>query len=909
MTRLALRAFAALLLFTSFAALAQALPSGVTRVTSVEGITEYQLANGLRVLLAPDASKPTTTVNTTYLVGSRHENYGETGMAHLLEHLLFKGTPTYPMAWLEFTRRGLRANGSTWVDRTNYFASFAANEENLDWYLRWSADAMTNSFIAKKDLDSEMTVVRNEMEFGENNPGRVLFQKTMATAYDWHNYSKSTIGARADVENVDIARLQAFYRNYYQPDNAVLILAGRFDEAKALRLIAETFGRIPRPARKLPPLYTIDPVQEGERSVTIRRVGDTQRLLAAYHVPPGSSADFAAVELVAEVMGDTPTGRLHKSLVETKQAANIFAFALALKEPGLVMFGAQLPNDAALDTARATLLATLEKVGEQPITGAEVERARTRLLKEFDLTLNDPEKIGVALSESIALGDWRLFFLRRDRIRAVKAEDVQRVAASYLLPDNRTLGTFVPTGQPKRAPAPAFADVAAMVKDYKGQAAIAQGEAFDATSENIEARTKRLKLDNGMRVALLQKKTRGATAHASLILRLGDEQSLFGTDPIGSLTAAMLNRGAGNLTRQQIQDEFDRLKAQVTFRGESTGVVVSIETIRENLPAVLKLVTTVVRQPTFPEQEFEVLRNERTTALEAQRKEPDAVGRLALARHGNPHPKGHVRYVPDFEEAIANTRGATLAQVKAFHASFYGADSATFAAVGDFDEAAVMTALREGLGNWKSAKPYKRVPNPSYAMPPAQVKLETPDKANAYFGSQLRFAMRDEDPDYAAMLLANYIVGGGTGSMLWKRIREKEGVSYGVGSGFAASPYEPSALWTASAIYAPQNAERLEQAFREEVMRVHTQGFTEQELKDARSGVLQRRQLDRAQDGSLAGLLASMLEIDRNMAFHGALDRKLGALTLAEATAVFRKYVDPAKLVYIYAGDFAKAKK
>jgi zinc protease len=812
------------------------------------------------------------------------------------------------MAWLEFTRRGLRANGSTWVDRTNYFASFAANDDNFDWYLRWSADAMTNSFIAKKDLDSEMTVVRNEMEFGENNPGRVIFQRTMATAYSWHNYGKSTIGARADVENVAIERLQAFYRNYYQPDNAVLILAGRFDEAKALKLIAETFGRIPRPARKLQPTYTLDPVQEGERSVTVRRVGDTQRLLAAYHIPPGSSADFAAVELIAEIMGDTPTGRLHKALVETRQAASIFAFPLALKEPGLVMFGAQLPNDASLETAKATLLATLEKVQEQPITAAEVERARTRLLKEFDLTVNDPEKIGVALSEAIALGDWRLFFLRRDRIRAVKAEDVQRVAASYLLPDNRTLGAFVPTGQPRRAPAPAFADVSSMVKDYKGEAQIAQGEAFDAAPATIDARTQRLKLENGMRLALLQKKTRGATVHAYLVLRLGDEQSLFGSDPVGSLTAAMLSRGAANLTRQQIQDEFDRLKAQVNFRGDSTTLAVSIETTRESLPAVLKLVTSVVRRPTFPETELEVLRNERITGLESQRREPDAVGRLALARHGNPYPKGHVRYVPAFDEAIANLRAATLAQVKAFHAGFYGADSASFAAVGDFDGEAVTAVLREGLGHWKSAKPYKRVPNPSYAMPPTQLKLETPDKANAYFASQLRFALRDEDPDYAPMLLANYIVGGGTGSMLWKRIREKEGVSYGVGSGFFASPYEPSANWIATAIYAPQNAKRLDQAFREELARVMRDGFTAQEAQDAKNGLLQRRVLERAQDASLAGILANMLEIDRTMAFSAMVDRQLAATTPEQASAAFRKYVDPAKLASIYAGDFAKAK-
>ena len=204
------------------------------KVTSVEGITEYRLANGLRVLLFPDPTKPTITVNITYLVGSRHENYGETGMAHLLEHLLFKGTPNHPNIPQELTAHGARPNGSTWFDRTNYFETFPATDENLKWALDLEADRMVNSFIAKKDLDSEMTVVRNEFEMGENDPASILQERVLSTAYLWHNYGKSTIGARADIENVPIDRLQAFYRTYYQPDNAVLLVAGKFDEAKTL---------------------------------------------------------------------------------------------------------------------------------------------------------------------------------------------------------------------------------------------------------------------------------------------------------------------------------------------------------------------------------------------------------------------------------------------------------------------------------------------------------------------------------------------------------------------------------------------------------------------------------------------------------------------------------------------------
>ena len=299
-----------------------ALPAPM-KITTVEGITEYKLANGLRVLLFPDQSKQTITVNITYMVGSKDENYGETGMAHLLEHLVFKGTPNHPNIPQELTEHGARPNGTTWVDRTNYFETFAATDENLKWALDLEADRMINSYIAKKDLDSEMTVVRNEFESGENDPFRILLQRVTSTAYLWHNYGKSTIGSKADLENVPIDRLQAFYRKHYQPDNAVLLVAGKIDEPKTLELINQKFGPTIKPQRVIQPTYTKDPTQDGERFVSLRRVGDVQLAMAAYHLPPGSHGDFAAIDVLTNILGSEPSGRLYKSLVETKKASSL----------------------------------------------------------------------------------------------------------------------------------------------------------------------------------------------------------------------------------------------------------------------------------------------------------------------------------------------------------------------------------------------------------------------------------------------------------------------------------------------------------------------------------------------------------------------------------------------------------
>ncbi len=873
-------------------------------VQSVEGITEYRLANGMQVLLAPDDSKPTTTVNVTYRVGSRHENYGETGMAHLLEHLLFKGSPKHPAVWGEFTKRGLRANGSTSFDRTNYFASFAANDDNLKWYLDWQADAMVNSFIARKDLDTEMTVVRNEMERGENDPQRVLYQRGLAAMYQWHNYGKATIGARSDVENVDIPRLQAFYRTYYQPDNATLVISGKFDPPQVLTWVQESFGRIRAPKRKLPALYTVEPVQDGERSYTLRRSGGVPLLLAGYRVPPGAHPDFAAVDVLASILGDEPSGRLYKQLVQTQRAASVGGWAQDLADPGVMMFIAEFAPGQDVDAARAAMIATLEPPTREPITAEELERARAKWLNEWNRRFTNAESVGVALSETIGQGDWRLFFLQRDRVRDLKLADVQRVAAEVLLPANRVLGTYLPTEQPVRAPAPEKVDLAAALKGYKGDAAAVQAEAFSPTPANIDARTQRFALQSGMKVALLPKGSRGQVVQARLTLRYGDERSLFGRGDVPGFTAGLLDRGTGKLSRQQIQDRFEALQAQVHFGGDDAATTVGITTTRDKLPAVIALVGEVLRDASFPAPALEELRQQVLADIESRRKEPEAVVDNTLDRHGNPYPRGDVRHARSFDEAVADAKAVTVEQVREFHARFYGAANAQFGASGDMDVAAVRKALEAAFGDWKSQGAYARVPTPLVGVTPERFTIRTPDKQNATMQVRLALPLADTDADYATFTLANRMLGQGGSSRLWKRVREKEGLSYDVHSSVAWSSHEPNSMWQASAIFAPQNQPRVEAAFREEVARALKDGVTAQELDEARKGLLSARQLARAQDANLAGALNHNLYLDRTFAISQKVDDAIAAATLQSVNAALRKYLKPDQFVFAFGGDF-----
>ncbi len=889
-------------------AAARAKPKKPVKVTSVEGITEYRLANGLSVLLFPDQTKQTITVNITYLVGSRNENYGETGMAHLLEHLMFKGTPRHPNIPQELTAHGARPNGTTWLDRTNYYETFQATEENLKWALDLEADRMVHSFIAKKDLDSEMTVVRNEFEMGENNPASVLFERVVSTAFLWHNYGHSTVGARADIENVPIERLQAFWRTYYQPDNAYLLVAGKFDEEKTIALVNETFSEIPRPSRTLPKFYTAEPTQDGERSVTLRRVGDVQVVTVVYHVPAGAHSDLPALEILTEVLADTPSGRLHKALVETKKASSVDSFLASLHDPGFVLFQAEVRQESSIDDAEKTMLQTIDAVVSNPATPEEVERARTRLLKEIDLTLNSADRVGLQMSEWIGAGDWRLFFLDRDRIKKATIEDVRRVAAEYLKSSNRTVGLFLPTGKPDRTEIPATPDVAALLKDYKGEAPAAAGEAFDPSPANIESRTTRSELAGGTRVAVLPKKTRGGTVVAAMTLHFGDEKSLVGKSAVADMAADMLLRGTQKHTRQQIKDEFDRLKARVHVSGGPTQATISVETVRENLPETLKLVAEVLRQPSFPASELEQLRQENLAQIEQQKTDPDSIGQTAFNRHMNPYPRGDVRYTATPEESVADYTAATLEDVRKFYAEYYGASVGELAVVGDFDAKEIGALAGSLFGDWKSPRAFERVPRLYKAAEPVSQSYETPDKPNAFFIAGLNLNIRDDDPDYPALVLGNYMLGGGfLNSRLASRIRQKEGLSYGVGSQLFASPLDRFGSFTAFAIYAPQNAGKLETAFKEEVARALKDGFTEPELKEARSGYLQSRQVSRAQDAGLARTLAQDLFLKRTLEWDAAFEKKIAALTPGEILEAVRRHIDPAKITIVKAGDFAKA--
>lgn len=921
-------------------AVCQTLPPGVQKKASVGGITEYQYPNGLRLLLYPDPANPKVTVNMIVEVGSRHEGYGETGMAHLLEHMDFIETNDGRQIKNEIVAHGAVWNGTTSEDRTNYYETVTATDENLRWALDLEAARLVNVKITKPLLEVEMTVVRNEFERGENSPQRVLGERVASTAYLWHNYGKSTIGSREDLEKVPAERLAAFYKKYYQPDNTVLAIGGKLDESKTLQWVAETLGRIPRPTRTLDQTYTVEPIQDGMRYVELRRVGEGQEVIMAYHAPAAAHPDAAALQVLAGVMngsgggrggrggGGGGNGRLTKALVDNKKAESASLRVQQLHDPGLIEVSASLSKDQSIEEVRKIIGETLKGLVSEPPTKEEVDRVKTRLARNLEQQLTDAQQVAMGMTTPVSQGDWRLMFLQHDRIQQVTPEDLVRVAKAYIKDSNLTVGVFIPDAAPDRAAVPNAPTLSSVLRSYKSSITVSRAEEFDPTPANIEKRVVRSQLANGMKVAMLSKKMAGGTVSVAIELHFGDANTLSGRNAAAQLAGNLLMSGTKTRNRQQIQDEMEKLNARIQVSGGGvgggfggrggggrggtgggagiSGASATITVKPENLPAAMRLAMEMLREPSYPEAEFDRIKGQRVRALENVPSQPEQLSAEQLQRHLSPFVKGDAQYQQTREEQLEEMRKVTLADVQQFHDRFYGASHGEFVIVGEADQAAVRKLAAELLGSWTTAGPYTRLTSGYKKVEAINRKIETPDKENAQFEAGMRIKITENDGDYPAMLLANYMFGGSITARMPNRIRNREGLSYGASSRFTAPSDGDAALFSATVSCNPLNMPKVEASFVDELKKTLREGFTQAEVTEAKRAYADARKVGRSQETALVSLVASHEQLGRTLLYDEQQEARIQALTLDQVNVAFRKYMDAAGVSIVKAGDFKK---
>ncbi len=876
-----------------------------TLVRELNGVREYVLENGLTVLLYPDAASTTVTVNMTYLVGSRHESYGETGMAHLLEHMLFKGSPKHEHVDVEISAHAAQANATTWLDRTNYFESMQATPENIAWALSLEADRMQHAYIRQEDLDSEMTVVRNEMEGGENSPEAKLMEEVMNTAYLWHNYGKSTIGARSDVESVPATQLREFYKKYYQPDTAVLVVAGGFEAESVLAVIEQEFGGIPRPTRALPTEYTIEPAQSGSKEVTIRGAQGTPQVLLGYHTPAAVHPDAPAIDMYLTMLSDYPNGVLYKRLVDMGHATSAGGSQMLLKDPGYALIGASPVSLDALESVERELVGLVEGGAVPLLTEQALVRAQAMSKKGTSDTYTNLEDFALNLSEWVSLGDWRLFFAHTDAIQNVTLDDVKRVAKLYFVESNRVTGRYVPgTSQHVVALLRATDEEIEQRASQAPQQVISGGASFDTAAAAIVRATQKKEIAGGT-FYLVPKDTRGDRVAATFVFEFGSLASLRGKKHVASIAAMMLMKGTHRLSEEDIQNEQLRLDASVQVNGSANMVMLSIESKKETFLDAVALGMEVLQHPKLTDAQLQREIRGLIQAIDMEEQDTGARVQDRLMEHALPFPQDDIRSYTSRTERRAALKTIRRKDIEDFWKTFYSANNVHGAIVGEYEPERVIAALQTYFSAWKNDVVYTRIPAGEMVTDVIQETIAIPEKSDANIAGNLDFAMRQDNPDYHALLLADYLFGGdGMNSLLMKRVREKEGLSYGIGTSLAVSAVDEFASWSVRATAAPQNMDALQKAVRDEYARVKADGFTEAQIEQGKHALVQYIAQSRASNGGLADELAMLAVHALPLATIQHDEERVLSLSKAAVDAAFRTYLVLDAMSFVRAGTF-----
>lgn len=554
---------------------------GIKRVAEASGIVEYRLKNGLKVLLRENRSAPVVSFMIVYRVGSRNEAVGHTGSTHFLEHMMFKGTrkfnPANGNGVMEILARiGALRNATTWLDRTNYFE--CAGSEYLELCIQIEADRMRNLNLREDDRTSEMTVVRNEFERGENNPASALHKEVVALAFREHPYHHPTIGWRSDVEGVPLERMREFYDTYYWPDNATVIAVGDFESEDALRLVHKYFGNIPKAPHKIPEVYTVEPPQEGERRVEVCRAGDLPQLMACYHTPQADHPDTYALAVMHSILGDAGkrSSRLYKALMETGLTTSCYASNGEFRDPFLFSLGATLAPGKTFSEVEQALYAEVERMAREPVSAEELSRAKKANRKGTVLASADPQTFANMLCSAESVADWQWLVNYDDKYDAVTPEDIMRVAKLYFDRSNRTVGHFLPTDRQGLQPNFAAPAVEMDTSGKKNGKATGKKPAAKKTAKrpslpvpgsrasNFAEQVERVILPNGLTILAMNTPGTGSVSLHGTIAA-GDCFAAADKTLVPTVTSTMLSRGSNKYSKEDLAQIFEEMGVRFGF--------------------------------------------------------------------------------------------------------------------------------------------------------------------------------------------------------------------------------------------------------------------------------------------------------------------------------------------------------
>ena len=849
-----------------------------TRVASHAGINEYRLANGLRVVIVPDDGSQSLSVAVVYLTGARDEGAGQFGITHLMEHVMFTGTTTHPGLLAEFGRRGASSNATTDHDRTLFYETLPWSEENLAWALSMEADRMANIQITAATVEKERAAVKQEMASVGGDPRRILFETVHATAYGWHGYGRSPVGTQSDVAAITPASLQQFYRRHYRPSNAVLLLGGPFDQAKALALVQAEFGGLPAGSSDAVGMVTVEPPQPGERRLVVRGAGASPLANIAFHVPPTSHPGRPAIHVLAEILAG-PRGLVGGSyeLLRTRDA-------------GLLMFTRSLGTDDPLK-AVDDLEQKIEQAIAKPPSAAVVDEARQRVLAALAAADRSTTRLVHELAEWIAAGDWRLRYLYRDRLQKVDAQTVAG-ALAYLRRENRTTGILLPQTTDRAAIAiPPSPNLGEALKTYSETTATTVPAGEDAVTTGA--------LQNGLRYALRVRPRPDGSATAHLFLHFGSAPTLRGLRAVGDVTGRALMNGVRS---GATADRLAPLGVKVTGSGSAYALFIAFDGAGARLPEAVKIVTDALRRPTLDAAAVDRARQDLLTAAADRGADMSQETVRVLAQSLAGWPQDHVLYVGTKDETTAALRAVQTEDVAAFHKRFYGASAGEFVVAGTLDAPVFIKTLEQTLGTWQNETPFERVAPPSTFGAPGVTQLPPLGGTGAFVLAGIGIPIHDDHADYPALLVANQLLGGGFyGALLPTRIRGEAGAAYRVASIVHANAWgDETRRFEITVMCAAKDVPVVTDLIREVLFEAPQ--ASDDAIVAAREGLVQSQRLAATRETRWIGDTAHQLHRGRSASDPLALEEKLKRVSPDDVRRVLKQYLNPEKLLFVVTG-------
>ncbi|QHH94518.1 insulinase family protein [Acinetobacter gyllenbergii] len=890
-------------------------------VKSEKNIEEYKLDNGFRVILAPNDKENKVYVNTVYFTGSLNDPKGKGGLAHLLEHLAFKGTQN--VKGDEFQRRldqfTLMTNASTDYYSTKYLNIVRPEKNALNEILYLESERMDKLVLQEKFVPSEIEIVKREREIRMDQPFAVLMDQMWKAAYGNQYLGRLPIGDLPELKSIQLNELNQFYKTWYAPNNAVMVISGKFDKTEVLNKIDQYFS--PIAARAVPAqvqVPVLDSSKIEQRQFTVHKGSD----LAKFHIyMNGKNTKLQpALALAPALYTMQPSGTLYKSMVETGISTAVQSTTWLDQDFNVVFMGAiYAPNHDAKKVQEA-LTAGVENSHE--FSEAELQRIKNITQNDADTIMNDAVALGSRLSDYAVSshGQWDQYFKDLQAVKDLKLKDANQTLKDFLVSSHRISGDILPTPEDqkkamtlKAEQKPKTLDQTAEkpepLKDasvYKQEVSQFMAQSAQQLQKN-EQKIQRGELKNGIRYALFPTPTRDDKTYATISLDFGDEKALFGKGVTLDLTSYLMLRGSEKHTLQEITDKAIAASGGASVSSNGNGFTIVVQAKKDKFEDFLNFIIDVIKQPKFSQTEFDLAKNQSLSVLDRPYTEPAVVSSMTLSKILEIYQPGDIRYHFEPELAKKQIGEATQPQVKQFYNQFFETDHAQIAVTGDFDAKKMQNTLQKAFGSWKAKQPFTKVTGQYTVYKAQKVHALSEQREFGSYQSVLALPVGSYHKDAPALIILSHILGNSQlSSRLAQELREKNALVYGFGSGLDLDPDIDDGTLSITANYTSGRSEQVSQSVHKVLNELLSKGVTEQEVEAAKADIMKKRVTALEDERNIHGMLTGQLERNKTLLDRAERDQELAKLTKEDVNAAIKKYIKLDQFVEVMADQYGQ---